>query len=465
MESWSALRRWAALALTLLMMFAAGCYDRVQFKAKDGPASTKVAMAFETDPALIQALTDSMAEQLQNGVGQLQGALGGTNPVEQQQKQLEALGPGLTGRLKGDLTKLKLARPVTDASQADVFLVGSFRAGTYGGVMLEWELQDNKGIVVHAGTTEASFLLNIDEFADQVLAELTTLDIDQYSSEQVAARPANPDKAAPGKGSVDEPRASDTDGGNAWAVIIGIEKYREDLTPASHAEADAKTFAKYVETTFGVPGNHIKLLLGERASKADLSSVFEEWLPRNAVANGGKVYVFFSGHGAPDVETGDAYLVPYDADPAYLKTRGYAVKDLYKSLNGLKGQQTFVFLDACFSGSGGRSVLAEGTRPLVPVKDVAAPSGVVSLAAAQNKQTTGAAPSGDHGLFTYHLLDGLRGGADQDQDGHISLDELSRYVAERVTTDARLQNREQNPTISLPPGASAEKIRLVQGLK
>ena len=37
-----------------------------------------------------------------------------------------------------------------------------------------------------------------------------------------------------------------------------------------------------------------------------------------------------------------------------------------------------------------------------------------------------------HGVFTYYLLEGLRGKADLDGDGMITVDEIYRYVSEKV---------------------------------
>jgi uncharacterized caspase-like protein len=37
-----------------------------------------------------------------------------------------------------------------------------------------------------------------------------------------------------------------------------------------------------------------------------------------------------------------------------------------------------------------------------------------------------------HGVFTYYLLEGLRGKADLDGDGVITVDEIYRYVSQKV---------------------------------
>lgn len=259
----------------------------------------------------------------------------------------------------------------------------------------------------------------------------------------------------------DAPKGS-RDGSKDWAVIIGIESYQGELPAASHATADAEAFAAYAERTLGVPPAHIKTLKGEHAGKAAIESAIKEWLPRNAREKDARVYVFFSGHGAPDAETGEAYLVPWDADPAYLKTRGVSIKGLYGALEALPSQEVYVFLDACFSGSGSRSVLAKGTRPLVPVKAAEARR-LIAFTAAGARETTGAARDQEHGLFTRYLLAGLGGAADANGDGAVGVAELADFVKDKVSADARLDNREQTPQL-LGPRAGHGRA-LVEGLQ
>src|SRR5262249_58622219 len=54
-----------------------------------------------------------------------------------------------------------------------------------------------------------------------------------------------------------------------------------------------------------------------------------------------------------------------------------------------------------------------------------------------------------HGLFTYHLLRGLRRDGDRDGDGRVSIAELFHYVSAAVSRDAREKfGREQTPWTS-----------------
>ena len=235
-----------------------------------------------------------------------------------------------------------------------------------------------------------------------------------------------------------------------FSLVVGVERYRS-LPAASYAERDASAFARYARAVLGVPEENTILLTGERATKTDIAKYVEEWLPRNVV-EASRVYVFYSGHGAPDPAKGTAHLVPWDGDPAFLQTSAYPLSRLYDRLSRLKAREVVVMLDACFSGVGGRSVIAPGLRPLVLVKEAVVPKGdkLTVLTAASSDETAGSLDSQRHGLFTYYLLKGLDGAADPEGSGHVDVDGLHGYVRQNVLRAARRQNREQNPVLRAP---------------
>lgn len=380
-------------------------------------------------------------------------------------EQNTIMAPSFDDSLAGELRQAVLDSgngvPVTDAAGADLVLKVVIRDVNFTqATAWEWQLVDpDNSAIVLSKNDSAAFGIAPDVLAAQIVGELNNLDLKPYAegSTVVAAQTVKPAQTGL------EPRPSSTDGANAWAVIVGVENYRESLATATGAEKDAEAFAAFARTTLNVPEANIKLLKGERASRSDMTAALMEWLPRNAVKPGGKVYVYFSGHGAPDVESGSAYLLPYDANPTYVKSGGLRVSELQDTLAKLNGQQTYVFLDACFSGSGERSVLAEGTRPLVPVKEVKATGGVVVFSASKAAETTGAHAGSGHGLFTYHLLSAINGGADANGDRNVSIAEMRDYLTEHVSSDARRDNREQTPTVVVPSNIDAGAT-VVQGL-
>ena len=273
-------------------------------------------------------------------------------------------------------------------------------------------------------------------------------DTSSESEQTVLAGTTSPaTKAAEPAGSVPEelvPRSGAVARRDAIAVVVGVERYRVDLPAATGAERDAKLFAAYAEKTLGLKRSNVRLLVGTDATRSSIDAVLDEWLAKNASAEG-ELFFYFAGHGAPEPETSRGYLVPWDADPKYIKSQGIAFDDLVGRLAKVKAKRTFAFVVACFSGAGGRSVLAEGTRPLVRIKGLeSSVGGVTLLTAAGPDETTGAAGSG-HGLFTHHLLMGLNGKADADADGAITMSEVARYATAKVKDDAARDNREQEP--------------------
>lgn len=259
-----------------------------------------------------------------------------------------------------------------------------------------------------------------------------------------SAKAPAPKPAAEPVSDADKPRYKRATDPDAYAVVIGIEAY-SDLPAASYAERDAKAVKEHL-LALGYPERNVALLLGAKAGRASMAKMLDTWLANN-VNERSTVFVYYSGHGAPDPKTGEGYLVPWDGDPQFLEDTGYPIKRLYAKLAALKAKRSIVALDACFSGSGGRSVLAKGLRPLVAKVSLSQDSAkVVALTAADGAQVTGTLDEQGHGLFTYYLLRGLNGAA-KDGSGRVTVRGLYDYVVPNVQDGARRQNRDQTPQL------------------
>jgi hypothetical protein len=235
---------------------------------------------------------------------------------------------------------------------------------------------------------------------------------------------------------------------NSYAIVIGIEQYRQKLPKADFAVADAKTISEYLTRTMGYPEENVITLLNDRALKSDMEKYFDRWLSNNVEENG-RVFIYYSGHGAPNTKTGDVYLVPYDGDPTFITETGYSIARLYESLGKLKAKDITVVLDSCFSGAGGRSVLAKGAKPLVMTINMPAIHKNISvMTASSGDQISSAYEEGGHGLFTYFLLKGIKDENVIQQDGSIKMEELFGYIKPQVERIARKQfNNEQTPQL------------------
>jgi hypothetical protein len=236
---------------------------------------------------------------------------------------------------------------------------------------------------------------------------------------------------------------------NAYAILIGIENYRQKLPTADFATQDAKLVADYLIKVMGYPEENVVTLVNDHAALGDFVKYFEKWLPNN-VERGSTVFVYYSGHGAPDPKTGGAYLVPYDGDPSFIAETGYSLKRMYDVLGKLPAKEIIVALDSCFSGAGGRSVLAKGARPLVMnlQSSVAPAKNMTILAAASGDQISSTYDEKGHGLFTYFMLKGIKNEDVVKPDGSIKMDDLFGYIKPQVERIARKQyNNEQSPQL------------------
>jgi uncharacterized caspase-like protein len=242
---------------------------------------------------------------------------------------------------------------------------------------------------------------------------------------------------------------------NAVAVVIGNKTYRnEDIPHVKYAARDARVVKKYLTRTLGVRSENV--IHVEGATAADLTRVFgtaddPQGQLYNYVQPGeSEVFVYYSGHGAPSLESSQAYLVPSDADPNYLSQNGYLVGQLYENLATIPAKSVTVMLEACFSGvsEGGAVVQRASPVELSVENPVMAMENGLAFTAGAADQIASWYPEKKHGLFTYFFLKGLRGPADEDGDQAITGAEMEKYLTEKVPYRAqRTYNREQTPQV------------------
>lgn len=239
--------------------------------------------------------------------------------------------------------------------------------------------------------------------------------------------------------------------GRIFAAVIGISRYQA-VPSLRYAERDALAIRDYL-LQLGVPPENIALLVNEQATLQNLKRVLGTELRRKAGEHD-TVIIYYAGHGAPETDaTGgeddglEKYLIPHDADPRDLYTTALPMREIETILSRLSAERVVFISDACFSGATAGRTFTTGSRRAV-VSDtflarLAKGKGRVVLTASRASEVSEERDELGHGVFTYFLLEGLRGAADFDGDGLVSVDEAYRYVAGRVP-DATGQN--QHPT-------------------
>jgi len=233
-----------------------------------------------------------------------------------------------------------------------------------------------------------------------------------------------------------------------FAVIIGIENYKY-APKVTYAERDAGAFYNYAAQVLGIPERNVYYLVNDGATVGEFKKLFEKdgWIAKRTTPNS-DIFVYYSGHGAPNLKDKSPYIIPYDIDPNYAGT-GFSLNAMYEALGGLNARSVTVILDACFSGqSREKEMLLTEARPIfIKVEGPAAYEKLTVFAAASEAEISSGYPEQRHGIFTYFLLKGLQGAADANADKKITVGELFNYLKPNVKRTAGARDREQTPTL------------------
>ena len=111
-------------------------------------------------------------------------------------------------------------------------------------------------------------------------------------------------------------------------------------------------------------------------------------------------------------------------------------------------QKKFIIIDACQSGSKiGRSSSFVMSRSFQ--EEMCSNSeGLAILTSCKNGQASYEYPEKNHGVFSYYLLEGLKGEADTDKDCIITVPDANNYVSKKMREWSLNTGNEQNPYFS-----------------
>jgi WD40 repeat protein len=247
--------------------------------------------------------------------------------------------------------------------------------------------------------------------------------------------------------------------GNLYALLAGVSQYRLASLNLSFAHKDAQDLSERLQSQKGRIYNdvQIRLLTNEKANRAAIAEGLA-WL-RSKVTDKDIAVVFLSGHGATD-DAANYFFLPHDAEfdsGARLPKRGSVIADteIRDTLQSLRGQSLF-FFDTCHAGSASGIRFSSSKVPGLEggqdfnrtINDFASPdAGIFVLASSTGRELSQERDDWRNGAFTKSLIEGLRGDADVNGDGLVSIDELSLYVKNNVK---KLTEGKQNPVDQRP---------------
>ena len=237
---------------------------------------------------------------------------------------------------------------------------------------------------------------------------------------------------------------------NTYALIIGNEDYSSFQTGLNtevnvdYALNDAKMFKEYCNKTLGIPNKQIKIFTNATYGQMNQGIA---WLNNLSKVDNGNAELFFyySGHGLPDEQTKESYLMPVDISGSNV-TQAIKLSDVYNKLNEYPAKKVMVFLDACFSGGARNQGLIAMKGVKIKPKENMVTGNMIVISSSTGEESSGVYRDKQHGFMTYFLLKKL-----QESKGNISYKELVDFIIENVKKETALIGKTQTPQLNYSP--------------
>jgi len=249
---------------------------------------------------------------------------------------------------------------------------------------------------------------------------------------------------------------------NAHAVVIGASQYRRVRPLPSVADAEAVAGVLRDPGAGGYDPANVVLLQESDATREQILDELDR-LGQKAGPDA-TALVYFSGHGG-SWPGGDSYLLPIEGEWSshdHLEATAISGRLLGDRLAAIRAERLIVILD-CGHAAGIPQPPGPGDAWVPAVADdalerLAAGRGRVVIAAARSDGRPPVLAGARHGLFTEHLIAGLRGAAGG-SDGVVRVLDLYHHVRRNVV--ARFPDQrpvlkvelEDNFAIALCPSA------------
>jgi hypothetical protein len=230
-----------------------------------------------------------------------------------------------------------------------------------------------------------------------------------------------------------------------WMVIVGIAdyKYPTYFNPLQYADDDATDVYDFYKKPEGgsLPDSQIKILIDKDATRDNILNAINSIY---AKANDNDAIIFyFSGHGDKDA----FYTHEYNGN---IRNRNGLLlhKELREVFEKSKAKYKYIIADACHVGNladtGINQPSGSSKGTFYEAFERSSKGFVMLLSCKSDENSREYEGYIRHGIFTYFLLEGLKGKCDVNKDLVISVIELYEYVSNGVK---KVTNNNQNPVI------------------
>lgn len=203
-----------------------------------------------------------------------------------------------------------------------------------------------------------------------------------------------------------------------WAVLVGVARY-DHLPALKYSDDDAWRMYAFLKSPEGgaLPDDQIRILIDEDATREKILESIRSTFDK--ADDNDVVILYMSGHGIQ----GDFAPIDYDG---YRNALSY--QEIHDLLAGTEARHKVVFADACYAGSllGSRGTEEQIARLYESLANSS--DGVAFMLSSKDAETSLEDQGLRQGVYSHFLMRGMKGEADEDRDGLVSLKELFHFV-------------------------------------
>ncbi len=239
-----------------------------------------------------------------------------------------------------------------------------------------------------------------------------------------------------------------------YALVIGINEYKNPKLQLNYAVADATLFADTLKK--GASSLFEKVEVKQLSSKEETTreNILKELKGMQSLNPDDLFVLYVASHGT--VDDGEYFLITSNVGSTRterLKTDAIGQSVFKELIGNIPATKKLIIIDTCNAGALGEAIqvamLTRGMSEDTAMKILSRAVGSTILSASTSLQEALEGYQG-HGLFTYVLAEGLKGKADKGNTGYVKTTELADYVDNEVPTLAeKIFKKAQYPTISI----------------
>ncbi len=231
-----------------------------------------------------------------------------------------------------------------------------------------------------------------------------------------------------------------------YAVVVGVSEYQDPKMNLRFADDDAESYYEFLTSPNGgnISKENITLLVNQKATRSSIIKEVTNQM-RKALDND-MVIVYMACHGMPNMDASEIYLLASDTERDNIEGTGVSYSEIKKIIYNCRADKKLLIMDACHSGGAG--VDEGGARGNLSDAHASMTNRLLTNVSSQGKSvmilnsSSAAQPSkeseqwgGGHGVFSYYLLKGLKGDADENGNGIVDIRELYEYIRSTVSKD------------------------------